>query len=623
AVIFAQGTARDISGVQPDLCYSFGSPNWAYLLSGSACYVPRTAAMRAITGAFFTADCSQYFQDRYESDQWTRPESVLIWGHNPIVANADGFLGHWIVDCMQMGTKTIVVDPRLTWMAGRADVWVRLRPGTDSAVAMGMLNVIIKEGLYDEDFVDRWCYGFDELAERVADYTPDKVAEISWVPEEILYEAARLFATSKPSSVQWGLAVDMTKEAIPAAHAIIALASITGNLDVPGGMLSVFTPFNSTMWVPPDRTKYMSQEQADKFLGPQKYPLIGQGWALTQTEMTIDAMLKGDPYPVRGAMLQTTNPLACTAMEPDSSMVEALKGLDFCVVADIFMTPTAVAAADIVLPAATFPEKDSVRGLWYYLQTINKVTQVGEAKSDVEICLDLAKRFRPDMFPWDTPREWLSAKCEDINMTFEDIQENGPIYPKYEYKKYEKGLERFDGQPGFNTSTGRIELWSVYLNQCGLDPLPYFEEPENGPVSRPDLYEEYPLVLTTGQRNWYSFHSEHRQIERLRHYKPDPQVEIHPETAADMGIENGDWVWIENQHGRFKQRAKLTPVVDYRVVAADHGWWFPEKEAAEPTLYGAYESNPNVLMPWGCGKSGFGSNVKSTLCKIYKVEEGE
>lgn len=622
-VMFAQGTGRDIGAVIAPLAYSFGSPNYAYLLSGSACYCPRLAASQALLGTFCTADCSQYFTDRYDNPQWQLPEVILNWGNYALASNGDGFFGHWLVDVMKQGSKLIVVDPKLTWLAARAEVWLQIRPGTDSALALGMINVIISEGLYDKEFVEKWCNGFEQLAARAAEYPVKRVSEITWIPEEKILAAARLYATAKPAATQWGLAIDMTKEAIPATHALVALWNITGNMDVPGGMLNCTQPFNTSLWIPPDPTEFMSEEQAAKRLGLAEYPLFQYGFALTQTETTIQAMLTDKPYPIKGAWLQTTNPLSCTSMESDTSTLKALQGVDFCVVVDLFMTPTAVAAADIVLPAATYPEKNSLRGLWYYLQTINKVCEYEEARSDVEINLELCKRFMPERFPFKDGMEWMTYRMKDLGMTFEELRERGPAYPEYQYKKHEKGLARPDGQPGFNTMSGKVELYSKFFESINLDPLPYFEEPTNSPVSTPDLYQQYPLILTTGARYYTSFHSEHRQVERLRALKPDPIVQIHPETATKFGINEGDWVWIENEMGRCKQKAKLTLALDPKVVSADHGWWFPEKEAAAPSYFGTFESNPNIMMPWECGRSGFGSNCKSLLCKIYKVEGEE
>jgi anaerobic selenocysteine-containing dehydrogenase len=355
----------------------------------------------------------------------------------------------------------------------------------------------------------------------------------------------------------------------------------------------------------------------------EKYPLLGFGFLIAQADMLADTMLTGEPYPIKGAWIQTNNPIACMGADP-KKLYAGLSKLDFVVVVDLFMTPTAMAFADIVLPAATYPERDGLRALWYHVGAINKVTQIGEAKSDQQINLEIGKRFNPEAWPWENVQEMFSAMMSASGITFEELREKGgQIYPPFAYKKYEKGLERRDGKLGFNTPTGRVELYSTLFEQWGLDPLPYFEEPTEGPLSTPELYKEYPLVLTTGARPWGFFHSEQRQVPRLRQLHPDPEIQIHPETAAKYGIKDGDWVWIENRMGKVKQKARLTPIIDPRVVNADHAWWFPEKPAEEPSLFGVWESNVNQLVPLLPGKSGFGGNYKSLLCKIYKVAEGE
>jgi len=529
---------------------------------------------------------------------------------------------------MRRGSRLIVVDPKLTWLAARADLWLQIRPGTDAALALGMLNIIIGEELYDEDFVDKWTYGFEQLAERAAEYPVEKVAAITWIPEEKIRAAARKFAESKPAAIAWGLAIDMTKEALPAAQAISSLWTVTGNIDVPGGMYMACAPFGAQSGMQAWGVDLVSKEVFDDRIGGKKYPILAQGiFPCAQPDEMIFTMETEQPYPMKASWIQGCNVIACIAAEPERAY-NAYNKLEFNVVIDLFMTPTAVALADIVLPAQTYPEREGFSANWDELGIINKVTTIegGDTKSDMEICLELGKRFNPEAWPWENVREMFTDMLGDtIGLTWEGLRDRGGlIWPSpHVYKSYEKGLVRHDGQPGFNTPTGRVELYSTLFDAWGLDPLPYFEEPTEGPGSTPELMKEYPLVLTTGARCPAFFHSEHRQISKMRAIQAEPQLQIHPDTAARYDIEDGDWVWIENSMGRCRQRAKLTPTWDPRVVNADHGWWFPEKPGAWPSLFGTWDVNPNHLVPMLPGRSGFGANYKSLICKVYKVKEGE
>ncbi len=618
-ILFSQGTGRDIAAYITRLAWSFDSPNYVPLLSGLACYAPRIAGMIATTGAFWVADCSQQFADRYDNPEYQIPETMFIWGNYPIVSNSDGFFGHWVIDLMKRGMKIVMIDPKVTWLSARSAEHLRVRPGTDAALALGMLNVIINEEIYDKKFVEEWCYGFDQLKERVQEYPVDKVSKITWVSEEKIIRAARMLAHSKHTAMQWGVAVDMTKEALPAGQAISSLFMITGNVDVPGGII-----------VPPEILNYaggwgrelMSEENRVKRIGLDKYALLQFGFQSAQADMMVDTLITDKPYKMHGAWIQTSNPIACMGASP-KKLLEGLLRLDFNVCVDIFMTPTIMAVADVVLPAATFPERNGIRvgDGCQRGEVINKVTQIGECKSDMQINLELGKRFNPEAWPWKDDKEMYTHMLKVTGMTFEELQQNAPAYMPFTYRRYEKGLLRQDGEPGFNTATGKIELYSTFYEMAGLDPLPYFEEPSPGPGATPELLEEYPLVLTTGARNWSQFHSEHRQVERMRAMRPDAMIEVHPDTVKKYGLKDGDWVWVENKLGRAKRRIKTTPVLDPRIVSCDHGWWLPEADPEK--LYDVFDLAINNLVPWIPGKSGFGSNYKTTLVKLYKVKEGE
>ena len=290
---------------------------------------------------------------------------------------------------------------------------------------------------------------------------------------------------------------------------------------------------------------------------------------------------------------------------------------------DLFMNPT-TQLADVVLPSASFLEKDSLRSWWVPLQSINKAITVDECKPDVEINFELAKRFDPD-FRWDNIYQLFDEIVEPAGLTFKELQEKGWVFPpeghpSHPYKRFEKGLLRPDKKPGFQTPSGKVELYSVLREDWGLEPVAHYEEPPFTPVTMPDMVEKYPLILSTGRRSPVFYHTEHRNIPWLREIDPDPTIEIHPDTAKQHNISHGDWVWVENWMGRSKFKAKVTLVVPEWMVMIAHGWWFPEEPGEEPSLYGVWKSNASMLIPMGYqGKDGLGAPIKHLLCKIYRA----
>lgn len=634
AVLFCQGTGRDIGGPISFLAYSFGSPNWIQLgLAGHSCYTPRLGAMMATQGDYAVLDAAQFSEKRYDDPEYEVPKVIIIWAQNPMPGCPDGFFGHWIVDCMKRGSKLIVVDPRWTWFSARAEKFLQIRPGTDGALAMGLINVIIAEELYDREFVKRWTVGFEELKERAAEYTPERVSEITWIPKEEIIEAARLYASSKPAAIHWGVPIDMAPEGSTVAQAISHLWCLTGNLDVPGGNVIARPTYGVTTY--PFSTLEMNELYGEEFvkrlnakrIGANEYSMVKnfRGWA--QPDIAVEQMLSGKPYPIKACWIQTSNVLGGQAANM-SLHYQALKKMDFVVVADLFHNPTTMAVADIILPVATFAEKESFRSWWSPLQVIVPAVQVGECRSDWEINLELAKRFNPELKKrYKTVKDLINDRMKPSGRSYDELKESGGwIMPEQNsssrpYRRYEKGLLRPDGQSGFRTPTGKIEFASKSYEAWGLDPLPYFSEPPESEVRTPELFEKYPLIMVTGRRSPMYFHSEHRMIPWLRECDPDPIVEIHPQVAEAHGISDGEWVFIENDRGKIKRKAKVTPIVHPKIISVPHGWWLPEKEGREPNLFDAWNINCNVLTPVGTqSKSGFGGGAyKTTLARVVKI----
>ncbi len=248
-----------------------------------------------------------------------------------------------------------------------------------------------------------------------------------------------------------------------------------------------------------------------------------------------------------------------------------------------------------------------------------KITRIGECRSDEEVLIELARRLNLEQGT-ESLSEIFQQQLSTIQfnyselagITLDDFKKKGFVSVPIHYRKFEEA--------GFMTGSGKVELASGYLESLGYDPLPYYEEPPESPVSVPELTREYPLILTTGGRLKYFFCSEFRQVPSLRRKHPDPLVELPPETAKAHGIIEGDWVWIETLRGEIQQKAKLTGSLDRRVINVQHDWWFPEDPAPE---YGVWKSNANVLTsneaPYDPAMGTY--QLRALLCRIRRVDD--
>jgi thiosulfate reductase/polysulfide reductase chain A len=554
--------------------HALGTPNWCE--PGFAqCFHPRVNTTILTMGDLPVCD--------YTGN--VPPKCIMFWGHNPLNSGPDGETRFTVREALAHDPNIIVIDPRETELAKRAKLWLQVRPGTDDALALAMLHVIIGERLYDEPFVRQWTHGFEQLAECVKQYTPEWAEPITWVPADKIRAAARMFAQARPGMLEWGCALEHTPKCIQTIRATSMLPVLTGNIDVPGGW--VFGMHGLGRF--PSLIENLTPEASAKRLGGDRFKLLGgEGADLPAAHIPtlIQAMRDGKPYRVRAFLVFGNNTL--TTFANASTAYEALMKLDFMICADLFMTPTAE-LADIVLPAASWPEINQIAGLPTIAANVvlanQKAVRTHECKSDEEIFVELARRMKLPVCT-ESVEEVLDAQLASggLGITFDELKQRGFVNIPIKYRKFEQG--------GFRTPTGKIELYSTRLEQFGYSPLPYYVEAPETPISAPDVAKDFPLVLTTGGRIPHYFNSEHRQIDKLRKAHRDPIAEIHPETAAKHGIVNGGWMWIETRRGRMRQKAKLTKGIDPRVVSAQHAWWFPDQPGPE---YGVWQSNVNLL----------------------------
>ena len=566
-----------------------GTPNTVSTDDG--CHAPRTMAAKYTCGL------------RAYPDYDHPPKSLMIWGRNSLQNCSDGPPARFRA-AFDQGTKFIVIDPRKISLASRAEAWLKPRPGSDGLLALGMLNVIIDEELYDKDFVDRWTVGFDRLSAFVTAYPPSEVAERTWVPEAQIRQAARLYATSKPAAIQWGNALDQTSNAFQACRAIVMLEAITGNLDVPGG--GVFpSPLPALSAL--DFARVAGSPESLKRPVGSRF-LLAAEMGIVPGQEASRAILEEVPYPLKAALIFGSNPLLTHASA--ATTYKALKKLDFLVVAELFLTPTA-GLADIVLPVAANLEYDALlKNQNCFVAHPKIVDPPGACLSDALWISRIAERMGHGQYFWNNDSAALDAILQPAGLTFEELGAQGICAPETRYRKYE--------EEWFQTPSGKVELYSRRLADLGLDPLPAYHEPSQTPFGSPELAKAYPLVLTNCKNPVY-YHASHRSMPGLRKLSPEPLTELNPETAAGLGLNQGDMVYIETPRGRIRQRLRLNADLDPRAVIVAHGWWFPERGPTD--LYSWQEANLNLLTdssPPHDPAMGL-PNLRGLMCKVYKA----
>jgi anaerobic selenocysteine-containing dehydrogenase len=533
---------------------------------------------------------------RFTSEDPLEAKCIVLWGNNP--DESRWMWAEHIHAAVDKGLKLIVIDPRRTPLAKKG-IHLQIRPGTDAALGLAMLNVIISEGLYDRQFLEEWTVGFDELKEHVKQYPPEKVEEITWVPAPEIRKVARIFATVKPACIIPGTSpLAQNGNGLQNERLLCILQTVTGNLDVPGGWAMTPLIRLSDLRLPVD----------EEPIGAAEYPVFyktgGKAVPYGQTVVFPEVVLSEKPYPIKALIVTGGNP-ALTL--PDSNKVaEALQKLDLLVVINPFMTETAE-MAHIVLPACTFLEKMGLgmvyginAGLPYVLLRKQVIEPPGEAWADWKFWTELARRLGlGEYFPWNTDEEVVAHLLEPSGVTLVQLKEN-PCGVYYDNKNY-NARETF----GFRTPSRKIEIYSKALEEAGFDPLPTHREPSESPVRTPEVAKEYPLILITGARMREYTHSQLRNMTQMRRRAPEPLAQIHPATAKKHDIVDGEMIVIETKRGSIKMKAKVTEDIAPSVVSIPHGW---------------AQANANVLtdITHRDPISGY-PELKALLCRIRKA----
>ncbi|WP_102375649.1 molybdopterin-containing oxidoreductase family protein [Raoultibacter massiliensis] len=629
SIIVGQGTSRSTNDWHMRLNHTLGGHAWG-LAPLHVCLSPVIIPNALSFGV--GQDTGADLMARFRSDPFAT-NCYVLWGISP----------HCLIEQFHVmrenqkkhGAKIISIDPRFNELSNIADIVLRPRPGTDGALAMAFMNVIIREGLYDAEWIEHWTYGFDELAQRVSEFTPEYAEKITTVPADDIAEAARTMAKYAPSQFYNYLGPNcMHSNAIQNGRAITCLIGLLGPVDQPGGYV-----LNPGMGVASEVELTLNPfvdllAPESKMIGAEDYPALpvlgGTHWPYG----VWNAILTEKPFPVKMLVFIASDALMC--YENPQKIEEALlsPNLELLVVKDFYFSETAK-LADIVLPTSTWSEIETTedeRTEGYFIPARAAVEAPGECWDDWDFILQYGKGINPEQWPWESHREMLLWKLKimyGIEMTWDeyiasDLIEIRPhlLAENRDYYKHEKGMLRADGQPGFETATGRFEFWSGATAEFGYDPLPDYTEPAESPVSAPALSQRYPLVFDSGHRLYMFFHSAWTNVPQQRELYPDPFAVVHPDDAKDRGIGDGDWIEVESPRGSITVRAVVSDEAKKGVVFTPRpGWKMDCKELGLPG-HGWKGSNSNILVPAEpCDPHYGNSPMRSTLCDIRKSSE--
>lgn len=578
--------------------FPLGSPNSTGV--GSLCYV--SYGMVAVRACF-----GDYLRNMYEDIE--HADLILIWGENPATDSPPLNLRR-IKDAQRRGAQVIVIDHRRSESAQalRAE-WIGVRPGTDGALALAILQVMIEEDLFDHDFVENWTYGFDELRQYVGDFTPDRAEQITRVPAETIRSLARRIAAAKGCSVLTYTGLEYSNTGLQAIRALWIMQAVAGHLDVPGGKLFRMRnrlQLNRLLTTPPEQPLPV---------GALEYPLYYEVRNEAHAALLPQAILEGKPYPIRSLIISGASII--TAWPDPDLWRRALSALDFLVIVNRFPTADAL-YADLLLPATTLFEIESYMIYDGWIQLRQRVIPPrGEARNDYLIFAELARRLGYGHFWPQSEEAMVEYALNGTGITLEELRAHPeglpfPI-PEMHYRKYVSGELRQDGMPGFQTPSGKMEVASEWLRGHGYDALPAYIEPTESPLSNPQLAQQYPLVFNSGARTQNAFRSQHFNISSLVARQPWPLVHMHTVDAQARGIQDGDDVFVVSPRGKVPFKARVSKDILPGVVEVSMGGGGPLGPQAWR------EANVNALTDFNNREEILGFPVyKALLCDVIK-----
>ncbi len=582
---------RSYNAYQSRFLTAHGSPNYAH--SGIC------AMQRAFAFMYTLAD--------WPGADIDNSDLIIYWGRQPIFSAPAMEDPRMLVRAKERGAKIIAVKPSMEPDSGMADIWLPIRPGTDAAFALAMLNVIINEELVDNKFIENWCYGYDRLKDHIQQYTPQWAENITGLSADQITDTARLYATTKKACIDLGNGVEHAPSSSDTIRAVAILISITGHFDRPGGNHSgrgSYVPGSMPMPKGITLRERYTQELIDRLVGPEfpkEFQPFLEGVSSSYYRI-FESVLTEKPYPIRTVIAPGTQP--SVSNRGSKNVVEALKKLDFYVVLDVTRTAD-MDYADIVVPVATPYETDhpfEARDGWLMLR--NKVIEpLGDYKSIYEFFLDLGVAMGYGEDFWNgSMTDAMNDQLQPFGITADDLRKHpaGIVYPSLPrtYENYEKIFSRksprLSGEPFL--PHGKVEIYNTSFEKAGYSPLPSWKEPPESLTATPDLTKKYPLLLSDYHTSMNYTASWQRNIPYLREIQPHPVIQIHPVTAAERGIKTGDWVIVESPHGMLKLKAELYPGIRPDTVMILHGWWQGCKELGiedYPLLDGG--ANVNIM----------------------------